>query len=155
MSCNRKPRFRTARRQAMKAEGILPCRRQWVWLVQPDQLYAVPEWARRVAVRGLGEVPGRVWLWWVDARRLLSESRKAGWRCDVTRTELRHCAVCSRPFVGIEAERRRRLDESSPEGRLLPCGEACARDRESGVWQKLNPYARTVGTRARVFRRAA
>lgn len=152
-SPNRQPRWRAARRQAMKAAGTVPCRRQWAWNVQPDGLHGVPEWAQQVAVHGLGKIPGRVWLWRVDAKRLMGQVRRAGWRCEATRAEVRHCCVCERPLVGIAAERRRLLDESGPDGRLQPCGGDCLRDAAAGMWRKLNPYARTAGTRARAFER--
>lgn len=135
----------------MRESGTLPCRRQWAWIVKPDPLHGVPTWTQQVAVRGLGMVTGRVWLWPTDARRLMREVRRAGWRCEATKFELRHCAGCSRPYVGFEAERRRRLDESGPGGRLLPCGSECAKDAASGVWRKLNPCARMAGIRARGF----
>lgn len=136
----------------MKEAGILPCRRQWVWLVEPDRLFAVPEWAREAAVRGLGRLSDKVWLWPTDARKLNREAYKAGWRCLMTRTELRHCSVCSRPMVGIEADQRRKLDESGPNGRLQPCGLNCEREAKIGVWRALNPHARTAGVRARAFK---
>lgn len=137
----------------MKAAGILPCRRQWAWLVTPDNLFGIPQWAQAAAIRGLGKINGRVWLWPTDARKLVREARTAGWQCSVTRVELRHCAVCERPWVGSDAEHRRKLDESGSEGRLLPCGPDCYRDKEAGIWRKLNPSARTAGSRARAFGR--
>lgn len=130
----------------MKAAGITPCRRQWVWSVEPQVLRGmfIPQWARDAAVRGLGQQQDSVWLWWVDARRLIALDRAAAGRSKVTRAELRHCPVCGRPFVGIEAEKRRRLDESGPHGRNTPCGDACVRDAESRVWRKLDPFYRTA-----------
>jgi RNase P subunit RPR2 len=55
----------------------------------------------------------------------------------VIRAEVRYCKACSRPLIGTEAERRRLLDESGPDGRRRPCGPSCERDRLSGVWRKL------------------
>lgn len=146
---NRQPRFRKARRREMREQGtyVAPCFRQWVWLVTPDALFAIPSWAKGSAVHGLGEAPGRVWLWPGDARRLMDQARRRGWRCVVTRTELRHCPVCARPFIGAEAECRRKLNESGPDGRRRPCGPTCAPDAASRVWKKLNPAYRTITNR--------
>lgn len=146
-SPNRKPRYRTARRQAMKDAGVLPCRRQWVWGVQPQALLTMPAWALESAVRGLGRqagdsFAGMVWLWPVDARRLIRQDRDAGGRALTTRVELRHCPLCARPLMGHEAAVRRLLNESGPDGRRTACGGDCARDAQTRVWKKLNPAFR-------------
>lgn len=123
----------------MREQGtyVVPRRRGLVWLVAPDALFGIPEWARLEAVNGLGGTPDRVWLWPADAKKLISQARARGWRCRVTRTELRRCEVCGRPSVGLEAERRRKLDESGPQGRRLPCGDSCESDAASRIWKKL------------------
>lgn len=140
----RQPRWRTARRQAMKDAGILAARRQWIWLVEPDRLFAIPGWAREAAVKGLAKSAERVWLWPVDAKRLRSEVSRSGWRCRLTRAELRHCGVCARPLIGTEAERRRKMDEAGPEGRQQPCGAQCEKEAAQGVWRALNPSVARV-----------
>lgn len=146
---SRKPRFRAARRREMKTAGILPSRRVWVWLVQPDPLFKVPETTQQV--KGLGNRPGYLWLWPADAKKLMAQVRRAGWKCDASKVELRHCSVCERPLMGNEAQQRRLLDESGPGGRLLQCGAKCKEEAESGIWRKLNPHARMAGVRARKF----
>jgi hypothetical protein len=148
----RKPRWRAARQRERKTAGILPSRRQWVWLVQPDALFPMPEWVGHAAVAGLGTRPGYAWLWPADAKRLIAQVQRAGWQCGRSKVELRHCSVCERPLMGHEAEQRRSLDESGPGGRLLPCGPQCRGEAVAGVWRKLNPYARMAGCRARKFR---
>ena len=143
-SPNRKPRYRARHRQEMKDAGIVPTKRQWAWNVRPQvlKLLLLPSWVQGVRIRGLGWSAGSVWLWQVDARRLIREDRRAGGRAVVVRTELRHCPQCARPLVGAEAEKRRLLNESSPDGVLQPCGGNCARERELGVWRTLNPHYR-------------
>ncbi len=135
---NRKPRYRAARRQALRDAGQTPVSRVWVWSVQPDALKTMPAWAVASQVKGLGEVPGHVWLWWRDALRLMREDRRAGGQPIATRQELRRCGLCGRPWVGKDAERRRLLDAQGPEGRQQPCGEQCERDRVERVWKRLS-----------------
>ncbi len=141
-SPNRKPRWRAARREAMKDAGIMPSKRQWAWNVRPQALkmLLLPGWVKDVTIRGLGQLPGSVWLWQVDARRLIREDRRAGGRPMVIRAELRHCPQCARPLVGADAEKRRLLNESGPQGVMLPCGANCTRDRALKVWSTLDPY---------------
>ena len=134
---NRQPRWRRARRQAMKAQGITPAERQWIWNVRIGGLAAIPDWARDAAVRGLGQTETTVWLWPVDGRRLVKQDRAAGGLPEVQVVEVRRCQVCSRPLVGVDADRRRRLDESGPDGRSIPCSDQCRRDRDTKVWKKV------------------
>lgn len=141
-SPNRKPRWRAARRQAMRDAGIMPSRRQWAWSVRPQALKTLPDWVEGVTIRGLGQLPGSVWLWQVDARRLIRQDRRAGGVPLVVKAELRHCPQCGRPLVGAEAAKRRLLNESGVQGYQLPCGAECARDRALNVWRKLDPYFR-------------
>ena len=133
---NRKPRWRRPLRQAMKASGVVPPTRQWIWSVEPKAI-RVPDWAREVSVRGLTQLEGQIWLWPVDAKQLVAEDRAQGGRPRVNVTEVRFCKLCSRPLVGVEAARRRQLDLSGPGGRFLPCALSCTRDDGTGVWRRL------------------
>jgi hypothetical protein len=145
-SPNRKPRWRAARRQAMKQGGVMPSRRQWAWNVRPQALKSLlmPEWVREAAIKGLGQGVDSVWLWPTDAVRLIWQDRRAGGHPLVVKAELRHCSVCGRPCVGNEAEKRRLLNESGVQGLETPCGADCLRDRTLNVWRKLDPYFRRV-----------
>ena len=120
----------------MKAAGITPSTRQWIWSVKPGVL-KIPEWARKATVRGLGQLEDRVWLWPVDVKKLVVQDRLAGGTPQVNVAEVRFCRVCCRPLIGTDAERRRLLDLSGPGGRQLPCGLSCTRDDGTGVWRKL------------------
>lgn len=153
-SPNRKPRWRAARRQAMKDGGIMPSRRQWAWNVRPQALkmLLLPDWVEGVTIRGLGMLPGSVWLWPVDAMRLIREDRRAGGQPLVVKAELRHCPQCGRPCVGAEAAQRRLLNESGVRGVTLGCGPNCQKDRELGVWRKLDRYCRRAGQTMEVQR---
>lgn len=140
---NRQPRYRAARRQAMRESGTRPANKEWVVNVEPKSLCAIPDYFLERAVKGLGEQSGRVWLWPTDARELVNMDRAAGGLSVVRRVEFRRCEMCARPLLGDEAIRRRQMDESGPAGRALPCGEHCQRDRDTRIWKKLTPTART------------
>ena len=131
-------RERALRRLALKAQGITPSTRSFVWSVQPTN--GIPVWASGRAVAGLTSPPHRVWLHPGDAKRLIREDRGKGGRPQVLTTELRHCEMCARPLLAEEAARRRVLVESSP--RTEPCGLHCAEDRESRLWRKQAPNFR-------------
>lgn len=148
---NRKPRFRAARRRELRSQGETPANRQWAWCVRPAALLELPDWVREAAVKGLGLMRDRAWLWPVDAKRLIRLDRGAGGRSEVTIIEVRHCGLCARPLIGAEAERRRKLDEQGPQGREMPCGDGCRDDRRTGIWKRLAPSFRTRPETARTL----
>ena len=149
----RKPRWRAARRREMKARGITPPNRQEVWSVKVSALKSLPDWASHCAVQGLGSLPRQVWLRPAKAKLLIALDRAAGGRSLFSKSEFRHCEMCARPLIGIEAEKRRRSIEISPLARMLPCGPGCARDRELKTWKKLAPSYRTLPDPANKSRR--
>ena len=128
----------------MKAQGITPPNRQEVWSVKVSALINLPDWITRSAVQGLGSLPRQVWLRPKKAKILIALDRAAGGRSQYSKTEFRHCEMCARPLIGIEAENRRRLIEDGPLARTLPCNPKCARDRELKTWKKLAPSYRTL-----------
>jgi hypothetical protein len=132
----------------MKARGITPANRQEVWNVKLSALLDLPDWLFRRAVQGLAILPHQLWLRPRDAKRLCGLDRAAGGRSHVTKTEFKRCDMCARPLIGIEAEQRRRLIESGPTARTLPCGPDCERDRKLRIWKKLAPSYRTLGDEA-------
>lgn len=134
---NRQPRYRAARRREMKAQGTIPANRQWIWCVRPGVLTPIPEWARQLAVKSLGIGSDFIWLWPVDARRLIKQDREAGGLPEVQVFEARRCKRCGRVMIADEAVKRRKLDTSGPDGRKLPCGPRCDEDRRTMVWKKL------------------
>jgi hypothetical protein len=136
---NRQPRWRAARRRELKEHGITPTRRRYAWSVHTTALQKLPEWVHAVKIGALGTLASRnrVWLNPRDAKRLTWQDHLAGGQSEVTTAELRYCEVCGRPLIGIEAEKRRKLSESSSDGRQQPCGPECAQDIASGCWKKL------------------
>ena len=131
---NRKPRWRAARRREMKERGITPANRQEVWCVEPSAIRDLPDWVANRIVPGLGSSSTLFWLRPYDAKRLLALDRLCGGRSRFTKTEFRHCEVCRRPLISNEAAERRKLVESGPQARELPCGPNCEQDRETGLW---------------------
>jgi len=136
----------------MKARGITPPNRQEVWSVQVSALVNLPDWVSRCAVQGLGSLPRQVWLRPAKAKLLIALDHAAGGRSQVTKTEIKHCHMCARPLIGVEAEQRRKLIESGPLARTLPCGPNCALDRELKTWKRLAPSYRTLRAAALVSR---
>ena len=141
----RKPRWRAARRREMKAGGITPPNRLEVWSIKISEFLEMPDWVSRFAIQGLGTLPRQVWLRPAKAKLLLALDRAAGGRSEFTKSEFRHCDLCARPLIGVEAEARRRLLESGPKARTMPCGPNCQRDGEIGLWKKLAPSSRQRG----------
>lgn len=129
----RKPRWRRARRQALRAQGIKETMRWRVWNVRP-LLIVLPDWAKERAVPGIYALPGSVWLRPRDAHRLCAMDRRAGGCCDVLKTEYHRCQLCRRPLLADEAAQRRAFLETSPEARQQPCGPNCQKDREMRLY---------------------
>jgi hypothetical protein len=134
---SRKPRWRAARRQEMRARGIKPPLRWEVWWIRVSPLLTVPDWARQASIRGLPCAANEVWLLSWRAELLLRIDRARGGYSEFTKTEFRRCDVCYRPLIGSEAEKRRLSIEADSAGRTLACGEICERDREVGTWRIL------------------
>lgn len=128
----RQPRWRRARKQALKAQGIpfsKPCR---VWcLIVPADYVPNLEITKRI-VPGLGGLVGQLWLPRPDAKYYFRSIPVLG----VLKTEFKRCLRCHRPTVGDAAEKLREMYESSPMGRELPCGANCEADRKLGIWQR-------------------
>jgi hypothetical protein len=129
----------------MKARGVTPPNRLEVWSVRISDSLDMPDWVSRFAVQGLGTMPRQVWLRPAKAKLLLALDRAAGGHSEFTKSEFRHCEMCARPLIAVEAEARRRLLESGPRGWMTACGPNCPRDREIGAWKKLAPRSRRRG----------
>jgi hypothetical protein len=119
---SRKPRWRAARRQEMRARGTKPPLRWEVWRIRVSPLLTVPDWARQASIRGLPCAPNEVWLRSWGAELLLRIDRVRGGYSEFAKTEFRRCDVCYRPLIGSEAEKRRLSIEADPAGRTLANG---------------------------------
>ena len=134
---NRKPRFRRAARQALRAQGIKVPYRLEAWCVCPSALQAIPLHLDVRPIPGLRALAGWFWLRRIDAKRLMAADLKEGARSDVVKTAYRVCDVCSRPLIGNEALERRTLIMRSAKSRELPCGPNCHKDRDMKLWEKM------------------
>lgn len=122
---------RVARKQELRERGIPVTKPSYITLVEPSVI-AMPEWARKRAVKGLPVEAGRVWLRRSDAIMLARLDREDGGRPTVLRVEYRQCPVCKRVLLGELAKARRMLEESYRTANQLPC----SRDCETRFWRK-------------------
>lgn len=120
-------------RAARKARGIRERQRRWIARIDVDAI-AVPEWARRRAVRGLSGSETHVWLRRGDARALEHLDREAGGSPVVTEVEFRYCGVCGRPLIGEEAAARRLSDMGGRTADQLPCSGECYEAAKDKRW---------------------
>jgi hypothetical protein len=106
---------------------IKPTRLQWVICVETTAI-EIPGWARAKAETRLTQSPHRVWFRGRNngrAKILERQDRQAGGKPEVTAVEFRVCGRCGRVMLGLEAQARRRVEESHPQGRELPCSGEC------------------------------
>jgi hypothetical protein len=124
---------RKERHRVLRGRGIKPAKKQWVICVETTAI-EIPGWARAKAEPRLSQSPHRVWFRGRNSGRakiLERQDRQAGGRPELTAVEWRMCPVCDRMLLGLEAEARRKLDESGVLGRTLPCSSTCkSRDAE-------------------------
>lgn len=127
-------RERSARKRALKAQGITPAKKQRAWCVQVAREMLAPHWWKAKAIKGLTPQSGWVWLRPRDAKRLIRQHQRQGLMCSVLKSEFKRCELCQRPLLSTEAEQRRRVMESSGEGRSLPCSANCKQEQDCNVW---------------------
>jgi hypothetical protein len=130
---NRQPRYRAARRKALRAMGLVPPYRHEVWQVTTSALLEIPQWAIERRVPGLASF----WLYAADARQLCGLDRKHGGRPTVLKAEYKRCELCNRPLLGSEAAKRNDMLAVTPNGHDVPCGPNCCADRQSKLWKLL------------------
>lgn len=102
-------------------------RRRWLTCVTTTAI-EIPEWARKLAHPAMSQSAHYVWLRCrprKDAKRLAAEDQEQGGSPEMVAVEYRSCRKCGRILLALEAEARRRLDESCWRGRELPCGAEC------------------------------
>ena len=119
----------------LRGRGIKPAKKQWVICVETTAI-EIPAWARAKAETRLSQSAHRVWFRGRNSGRakiLERQDRQAGGRPEVTAVEYRMCPVCDRMLLGLEAEARRKLDESGVLGRTLPCSSTCKGQDTKGV----------------------
>jgi hypothetical protein len=130
---------RRAHKQSLKARNFIawrngepetkPTRKQWVTCVATTAI-EIPKWAQKKAWKHLSQ--GEHYAWFLGrprfpAKMLAFRDEQAGGKPEMTVVEYRRCKKCGRVLLSLEAEDRRRLDESCPEGRKKPCGMECGK----------------------------
>jgi hypothetical protein len=138
---NRKPRWRAQLRKEIRCQGLETTNRREIWSVRPSGMSEIPASIKRCEIYGLAPIAGRIWLRATAAKKLCKLNRDRGGFNLITKTEFRHCEVCARPLIGLEAAKRRiQLDNKMP--RTTPCGPNCERDAKTGLWKKPRNYAK-------------
>lgn len=118
---------RREKKRVMRKRGIKPARKLWITCVVVTAI-EIPKWASYYSHRAFSRSKQHVWFKGrprTHAKRLIAEDRAAGGEPEVTTVEYRRCPVCKRPMLGLEAEVRRRIDESWIQGRDVPCSGEC------------------------------
>ena len=133
----RQPRWRSVRREELRASGLTPRNTQEAWSVKPS-MTEIPKWIRDRAIPGLANIGGRIWLRVGTAKLLIALDESQGGTPEVTRVEYKACLQCFRPIIGGDATEYRHRVELKPD---WPCGINCEKDRLSGLWNTLRHAA--------------
>lgn len=133
---NRKPRWRAAQRRALKEQLGVVANRHVLWRVTVTRVRSFPAWLKGKSY-GLSVGTNYMWLRPAKAMSLIILDRNVGGNPWFIKAEFRPCDRCARPLIGEEAAKRRELLNSNPQGRFLPCGSACEKDRQSRLWRDI------------------
>lgn len=117
---------RKAVRDRLRYKGIKPTRRQWMTCVVVTAI-EIPSWALERAHPKMSQSERHVWFAGRPrrpAKTLIGLDRDAGGDPEVVTVEWRPCPVCGRILLALEAEDRRKLDETRG-GLQMPCGAEC------------------------------
>lgn len=120
-------RARKAVIKVIRNAGGIPAKKQWVICVQTTAI-KIPFWALARREEQLSVGDHLVWFRGRNngrAKMLERQDREAGGNPELTTVEWRTCPVCGRVLLGLEAEVRRKQDESCKLGRQLPCMGEC------------------------------
>lgn len=122
---------RIRKRKALRIAGIVPAKAQWIYRIEPEVI-AIPAWAWDLAAPGFSV--GGTYVWIRGSRRAAFKigdlDAESGGTTQILKVEYRKCQVCGQHLIGLEAEARRILDQSSAIGRRLPCGPDCKETRQ-------------------------
>lgn len=133
----RQPRYRKARRDALRAEGIQPTYVQRAACVRVTHTAILPAWLKDRLIPGLGSTTGVYWLKRRDAMALMTFFRSIAVWYTTTEQEFKRCTRCFRPLIGMEATGIRKAMETVKDRNTLICGPTCDQDNASGVWRTL------------------
>lgn len=119
--------YRRAKREQLNRRGIKPTQLRWMVCVETTAI-EIPAWAKAKREKRLALAPHRVWFKGRTSglpRILERQDRESGGSPILTMVEYRVCGRCGRILLNLEAAQRRKDEESSPQGRELPCGSEC------------------------------
>lgn len=133
----RQPRWRKARREALRAQDIQPVNTQLAVVVRVGHMSILPAWLNSRLIPGLVSVRGLYWLKHKDAMALMTFLRTVAVRYSATEAEFKRCVRCSRPLLGQEATGLRKAMETVTDRKTLICGPNCDKENESGLWRRL------------------
>lgn len=118
---------RRALKRVLRNHNVKPAKRQWVTCVNTTAI-TIPQWALDKASPYFSTSEHHCWFRGrssVHVKLLVFQDRESGGSPEVTKIEWRLCPVCRRPLLSLEADARRRMDESGRLGRKLPCNGEC------------------------------
>lgn len=121
--------YRKARIRVMRNRDIRPARKRWAICVETTAI-EIPGWALAKRDERFSVSKHHVWFNGRTngrAKILERQDRQAGGDPSLTAVEWRLCPVCNRMLLSLEAEERRKLDESSKLGREIPCSGECGK----------------------------
>jgi hypothetical protein len=126
---------RRARRKLFRALGKPLPRVATIVRVRLGAL-AMPDWARRKAIKGLTLTEDTVWLRRIAGVYLARLDAEAGGEPEMTWAEYRRCTLCGRPLLDAEAELRAETDARFG-GDQIPCSAECVElSKKKRVWRK-------------------
>lgn len=120
--------YRKAIKRKLGRREIRLAKRQWVICVETTAI-TIPGWALAKRDERLSVSEHHVWFRGRAngrAKILARQDKQAGGSPELTAIEWRTCQRCGRLLLNLEAEARRRSDESSRAGRMLPCSGECS-----------------------------
>lgn len=114
---------RRAQRELFRSLGRPLPRVATIVQVRLDAI-AMPDWARKKAIKGLTLTPDTVWLRRMAAVYLARLDAEAGGEPEMTWAEYRRCPMCGRPLLDADAAARAETDQRFG-GDQIPCSIEC------------------------------
>jgi hypothetical protein len=137
----RAPRYRKARRDNLRAQGITACNLARVVCFQVGNTAVLPKWLDKYIVHGLKPLPGQFWITPNGVFHLSVWLKAIYVPFSFTKTVLKRCESCNRPTIANEAYALQAKYETAKDRSTVECGPSCRRDRDTGIWERLGRVA--------------